>query len=235
MNYWICKKCNSENTPSSSICWKCSVPKYTNENSYNSKTDTNFHRKRTSSFNDKPRLSGKEGNYWTCHKCNEQIFYLAQFCPVCFTQKPENITTNLNTENGKVSNEQGERTKLICTCSNCGLKMRILHVPGKHEIECPSCHQQYDVFIMNDRAVHLVKKVTVPEEVKTKLHWYEVLEIKPDSSNEEIKAAYRKLMKEYHPDKVATLGKDLKALAECKTKEISAAYETAIKIKNEFK
>jgi DnaJ like chaperone protein len=88
---------------------------------------------------------------------------------------------------------------------------------------------------MNDRTVHLVKKVPVFENIKRKLHWYEVLEIKPDSSYEEIKAAYRKLMKEYHPDKVATLGKDLKALAESKTKEISEAYETAIKMKNEFK
>jgi len=88
---------------------------------------------------------------------------------------------------------------------------------------------------MNDRSVHLIKKVTVSEKVKSKLNWYEVLEINPDSSYEEIKAAYRKLMKEYHPDKVATLGKDLKALAESKTKEISEAYETAIKKKNEFK
>jgi len=235
MNYWICRKCKSENTPSSSICWKCSVPQHSKESSFNDKKDTNFHRKNASNFDEKAKSSWKDSNYWTCHKCNEQIFYLAQFCPFCFTQKPEKITTNVNAENGKIHNEQGESTKLICTCSNCGLKIRIQCVPGKHEMKCPNCHQEFDVFIMNDRSVHLIKKVTVPEKVKSKLHWYEVLEIKPDSSYEEIKAAYRKLMKEYHPDKVATLGKDLKALAESKTKEISEAYETAIKMKNEFK
>jgi DnaJ like chaperone protein len=80
--------------------------------------------------------------------------------------------------------------------------------------------------------VHLIKKIAVSERVKTKLQWYEVLEINPDCSCKVIKIAYRKLMKEYHPDKVATLGKDLKALAESKTKEISEAYATAVKLKN---
>jgi hypothetical protein len=235
MNYWICRKCKSENTPTSNICWKCSATRHSNEGSSSNKRDSNFYREKNSTFEEKGKDSAKDSNYWTCHKCKEQIFYLTQFCPVCFTQRPEKITTSSNKENGTVRNERSESSKLICICSSCGLKIRILYVPGKHEMQCPNCHQEFEVFIMSDRSVHLVKKVTVFENIKRKLQWYEVLEIKPDSSYEEIKAAYRKLMKEYHPDKVATLGKELKALAESKTKEISEAYETAIKTKNEFK
>jgi hypothetical protein len=41
----------------------------------------------------------------------------------------------------------------------------------------------------------------------------------------EVKRAYRNKIREYHPDKVAHLGSELRDLAECKSKEINAAYE----------
>lgn len=53
-----------------------------------------------------------------------------------------------------------------------------------------------------------------------KRDYYDILEIKKDSTNEEIKKAYRRLAKKYHPD----LNKGDK-IAEEKFKEISEAYE----------
>ena len=58
---------------------------------------------------------------------------------------------------------------------------------------------------------------------------YTILQISPSANESEIKAAYRKLMSEYHPDKVANLGKELRDLAEKKSKLINWAYETLIK------
>lgn len=57
--------------------------------------------------------------------------------------------------------------------------------------------------------------------------WGEVLEVLPTASSREIQAAYRKQMSQYHPDKVATLGQELRELAERKSKEIDAAYKRA--------
>ena len=54
---------------------------------------------------------------------------------------------------------------------------------------------------------------------------YEVLEIRPGSSKEEIRAAYRRLVQQYHPDRVATLAPEFRELAEQRMKEINAAYE----------
>jgi DnaJ-domain-containing protein 1 len=54
---------------------------------------------------------------------------------------------------------------------------------------------------------------------------FRVLGISPNASIEEARAAYRKIMKECHPDLVAGLGEELRALAEEKTKEINRAYE----------
>ena len=58
---------------------------------------------------------------------------------------------------------------------------------------------------------------------------YKILEIKPDATNEEVKAAYRKMAVRYHPDKVATLGEDIQKLAEEKFKAVNQAYEAICK------
>ena len=52
---------------------------------------------------------------------------------------------------------------------------------------------------------------------------YEVLQVRPGASEEEITAAYRRLVQLYHPDKVADLAPEFTELAERRTKEINTA------------
>ena len=54
-----------------------------------------------------------------------------------------------------------------------------------------------------------------------KRDYYEILEINKNATEEEIKKAYRKLAKKYHPD----ANPDNKKEAEEKFKEVSEAYE----------
>jgi DnaJ like chaperone protein len=54
---------------------------------------------------------------------------------------------------------------------------------------------------------------------------YDILEITPEVSNEEVKKAYRRLAIEYHPDKVAHLGEDIHKSATEKFQKLSVAYE----------
>ena len=54
---------------------------------------------------------------------------------------------------------------------------------------------------------------------------YEVLEVSPGASQDEITAAFRRLVHQYHPDKVANLAPEFRELAERRMKEINAAYE----------
>lgn len=56
---------------------------------------------------------------------------------------------------------------------------------------------------------------------------YEVLEIHEGASKEEIKIAYKKLVKKYHPDQYSN--NPLSDLAEEKLKEINEAYDTLMK------
>lgn len=57
---------------------------------------------------------------------------------------------------------------------------------------------------------------------------YDVLGVKPDATNEEIRQAFRILTKKYHPDRVAHLGTEFRELAEVRMKEINAAYSTIL-------
>ena len=58
--------------------------------------------------------------------------------------------------------------------------------------------------------------------------WHEILNVSPHAPIDEIRRAYKALMSQYHPDKVASLGEELKALAEKKSKEITSAYRNAM-------
>jgi DnaJ like chaperone protein len=56
---------------------------------------------------------------------------------------------------------------------------------------------------------------------------YEVLGVSRDASDAEVKKAYRRLMSQHHPDKLASKGlpEEMMQLAKEKTQEIKAAYE----------
>ncbi len=54
---------------------------------------------------------------------------------------------------------------------------------------------------------------------------YKILEIDKNATEDEIKRAYRKMAKKYHPDKVIHLGKEHQVGAEEKFRQVQAAYE----------
>jgi DnaJ like chaperone protein len=61
---------------------------------------------------------------------------------------------------------------------------------------------------------------------------YRVLGVSPDASQTEVKQAYRRLMSQHHPDKLAAKGlsEDRMRLAKEKTQQISKAYDTIQKL-----
>jgi DnaJ-domain-containing protein 1 len=61
--------------------------------------------------------------------------------------------------------------------------------------------------------------------------WFDVLGVVETADLAQIEYAYRVKISQYHPDKVAQMGEDIRQLAEAKSKEINAAYETAVRLR----
>jgi DnaJ like chaperone protein len=68
-------------------------------------------------------------------------------------------------------------------------------------------------------------------DLSEKRQWYETLDVDQTATMEEIKAAYRTKIKQYHPDRVENLAPELKALAQNRTQEINTAYEIARRLR----
>ncbi len=61
---------------------------------------------------------------------------------------------------------------------------------------------------------------------------YDVLELLPSASDEEVKKAYRKMAMKYHPDKVSYLGEEIQLAANEKFKKVNEAYQLIGKERN---
>ncbi|ODU50301.1 DnaJ domain-containing protein [Thermomonas sp. XSG] len=60
---------------------------------------------------------------------------------------------------------------------------------------------------------------------------YRVFDLPETASDAEIDRAYRRMMGQYHPDRVAGAAPDLQKLAETKSREINAAYDRIQKLR----
>ncbi len=81
-----------------------------------------------------------------------------------------------------------------------------------------------------DDANHTAEQAPQPETVADETDerpWYQVLEVSEWANQEEVTAAYRSKITLYHPDKVATMGPEIRALAELKARELNTAYRQA--------
>lgn len=61
---------------------------------------------------------------------------------------------------------------------------------------------------------------------------YRVLGLHPDASDEDVRQAYKRMARENHPDRVASLGEDIRRAAEKKFQEIADAKDRIYKARN---
>ena len=62
-------------------------------------------------------------------------------------------------------------------------------------------------------------------------NWFRILEVAESASKDEIASAYKQKIRQYHPDKVANLGPEIRQIAEAKSKEINTAYDHAMRLR----
>ena len=69
-------------------------------------------------------------------------------------------------------------------------------------------------------------------EIKDEQYFAKILELKDNYTFDDVKTSYKNKMKDYHPDKVASLADEFRELAEEKSKILNEAYDF---FKNKFK
>ena len=62
-------------------------------------------------------------------------------------------------------------------------------------------------------------------------NWFRILDVTEDASLEQLTKAYKQKIRQYHPDKVAQMGTEIRELAEFKSKQINTAYDYAMKLR----
>jgi len=82
----------------------------------------------------------------------------------------------------------------------------------------------YDIGLFGGQASSSPQPPSPPS--PTMLDHYATLGLLPSASDDEVEQAWRRLISEYHPDRVANAAKEIRELAETRAREINAAYES---------
>lgn len=123
----------------------------------------------------------------------------------------------------------------VFSCVRCTIGIRIPATPIADSFKCGRCSHNYHVrwlgqtpdvvMLMPDALPSTVRDPDRPPAFPPKvLDAFKCLDLTPTYDLPAARSAYRALIRQYHPDRVADLGPDLKRVAEQKTKQIVAAF-----------
>lgn len=132
---------------------------------------------------------------------------------------------------GKTPESEPE-THAVLECQECGQRMRVELSPEKCEYTCSSCKVEFftsfqkgvfsAVFAKPNRSETHHKEC--PIESLSLAAAYRLFDADPDTPWEVIELNRRRLIQQYHPDKVASLGPKLREVAEIEGKKINVAF-----------
>lgn len=91
-----------------------------------------------------------------------------------------------------------------------------------HDIEIEEIHKIAGYLYISEKDFESIKAMFYNK----KFNAYKILEVEKTATNDEVKKAYRKMVKKHHPDKLKHLGEEHIKGAEQKFRQIQEAYET---------
>lgn len=125
-------------------------------------------------------------------------------------------------------NEFNERESVrVFSCPSCKQRIRVKLPLQKGAGRCTNCNNRYSIYVDDYDNLYISEtheNKDQEQQINTIIECFSILGLLNNASPMDIKTAYRKKMKEYHPDKVAHLGEKLKLIADLETKKLNAAY-----------
>ncbi len=118
-----------------------------------------------------------------------------------------------------------EAPVVIVDCPRCNTRLRLPSSSTKLAVTCSKCEEHFEVRFTSTGHIHVYQReFNETQRASRGEDPYLVLQVSRTATEQEIKTAYRRRIKEYHPDRVAALGVHLRALAEEESKRINHAY-----------
>ncbi len=122
-------------------------------------------------------------------------------------------------DNNDASANSGERVVL---CPSCSQKIKF-KIPLKKDIaKCSTCSSKFKIRI--DTSGHLyITNLEQPDDsvtIDSIVDFFNILGVETTATADEIKAAYKVKIAEYHPDKVQKLGDKIKKVADIEAKKL---------------
>jgi predicted RNA-binding Zn-ribbon protein involved in translation (DUF1610 family) len=158
---------------------------------------------------------------------------------VVFLESPAGfvLTTNLRRElggqlraGGGQSTRKQRESRIIFSCQSCGRRLRLRTSQVGVEFKCPNCRTHYRSFQNGPGRVRVERLAgggsgAASASSNPGAEHFAELGLPETATLTEVKRAYRKLMKEHHPDMANSLQPEQRATAEEKAKRVNLAYE----------
>jgi DnaJ-class molecular chaperone len=113
------------------------------------------------------------------------------------------------------------------------IKSNINEYSSINEFEYVDLDESEDLKRQIDEAFQKKSNIKIDEDDALKnltlFDAYKILEVEPNASIEEIKKAFKAKVKQYHPDLVQNLGREIQELANRKLLEINYAFNLILK------
>ncbi|MBL4775677.1 MAG: HEAT repeat domain-containing protein [Mariprofundus sp.] len=123
-------------------------------------------------------------------------------------------------------------SKIAINCPSCLQTLQLTPPLTEKEWHCSHCYLGFRIQTGLGREL-LVSPITNSRQDSSPIvhgeAWFDVLQIPPEADLIVIKGAFRNLIKQYHPDKVAMLGAEFKQLAEQKSRLLTWALRCGLK------
>jgi hypothetical protein len=125
-----------------------------------------------------------------------------------------------------VSAKKSLPNERIIFCPACSQQIRFTLPIKGNRAKCRKCEVKFKLEA-DARGNVYITEIKIPEDdagIKSLDECYAILDIKMDAIPMDIRAAYKKKISEYHPDKVESLGSKIKQVSEDETRRINLAY-----------
>jgi hypothetical protein len=120
------------------------------------------------------------------------------------------------------------------SCMGCGQRLRIRRFQKGYSIRCPRCHKRYRGYLDTKGRLRIEpepeqrRRPAARFDQEEMIGHYRILNVPVESDLATVRRAYRKLMKEYHPDLYAMSDATKRAEVEEKAKQINEAYHAIL-------